>query len=175
LKEKHILFAAVILLGLVVYYAVFEYGVSSETVPEDIGPPILLLDYRAVKKIQVRTHDGKDFIAERREMSWDLVKGNKAEKWKSKVDDFVLYFISAVEIDKIPIEGYQLSSFGLENPQYEVTLTDITDKTYQLAIGENTPVRTSVYARFVDSPYIIIVGALLNWELSKLRPLFTPS
>ena len=77
LKEKHILFAAVILFGLVMYYAVFEYGVSSETVLEDIGPSILLLDYRTVKKIQVRAHDGKEFIAERREMSWDLVKGNR--------------------------------------------------------------------------------------------------
>jgi len=174
LKEKHILFAAVILFGLVVYYAVFEYGASSETVPEDIGPPILLLDYRAVKKIHVRTHDGKEFIAEQREMSWDLIKGNEAETWNAKVTDFVLYFISAVEIDKIPIEGVELSKFGLETPQYEVTLTDITDKTYQLAIGENTPVRTSVYARFADSPQIIIVGALLNWELSKLGPLFAP-
>ena len=175
MKEKHILFAAVILFGLVMYYAIFEYGVSSETALEDIGAPILLLDYRAVKKIQVRTHDGKEFIAERREMSWELVKGNRAEKWRSKVADFVLYFISAVEIDKIPIEGVQLSKYGLETPLHEVTLTDITDKTYQLAIGDNTPVRTSVYAKFLDSPHVIIVGALLNWELSKLDPLFTPT
>jgi len=174
LKEKHILFAAVILFGLVVYYAIFEYGISSETVLEDIGPPILLLDYRMVKKIQVRTHDGKEFVAERRDMSWDLVKGNKADKWRAKVADFVLYFISAVEIDKIPIESVQLNKYGLETPPYEVTLTDITNKTYQLAIGDNTPVRTSVYAKFVDSPHIIIVGALFNWELSKLDSLFTP-
>lgn len=172
MKEKHILFAAVILFGLVVYYAVFEYGVSSEKVPEYIGPPILFLDYRAVKKIAVKTPDGKEFIAERKEMSWDLVKGNKAEKWRSKVTDFVLYFISAVEIDKISAEEVQLSNYGLETPQYEVTLTDITDKTYQLAIGDTTPVRTSVYAKFLDAPHIIIVGALLNWELSKLGPLF---
>jgi len=175
LKEKHILFAAVILFGLVVYYAIFEHKVSSETAPDYLGPPILLLDYRAVKKIQVRTNDGKEFVAERREMSWDLVKGNRAEKWRSKVADFVLYFISAIEIDKIPIENVQLSKYGLENPPYEVTLTDITDKTYQLVIGDNTPVRTSVYAKFLDSPHIIIVGALLNWELSKLDPLFTPA
>ena len=174
MKEKHILYAAVILFGLVLYYAIFEYGGSSETEPDYLGPPILLLDYRAVKKIQVRTNDGKEFIAERKELSWELLKGNKAEKWKSKVADFVLYFISAIEIDKIPIEGVALSKYGLEKPQYEVTLTDITDKTYQVAIGDNTPVRTSVYAKFHDSPHIIIVGALLNWELSKLKPLFVP-
>lgn len=175
MKEKHILFAAVILFGLVLYYAIFEYKGSSETVMDDLGQPIILLDYRAVEKIQVKTHDGKGLIAERRELSWDLVKGNEAEKWKSKVADFVLYFISAIEIDKIPIEGVQLDKYGLETPQYEVILTDITGKTYQVAIGDSTPVRTSVYAKFLDAPHIIIVGALLNWELSKLDPLFTPA
>ena len=83
LKEKHILFAALILLGLVVYYSIFEYGVSSETAVEYLGAPILLLDYRAVKKIQVKTHDGKEFIAERREMSWDLVKERSLENMQA--------------------------------------------------------------------------------------------
>jgi len=173
LKEKHILILAIILLGLVTYFSIFEMFPSPEE-PEEIGPPVLFLDYRDVKKIQVRTSEGKELICERKGRGWELIKGEETEKWRAKITDFVIYLISAVEIDKIPVENSQLSHYGLENPAFQITLTDITDKTYQLMIGDTTPVKTSVYAKFADSLNIIIVGALLNWELSKMAPLFTP-
>ena len=175
MKERHLLIAAIVLLVLVIYYAIFEFGISSDTSKQYIGPPILFLNYRDVKKLHIKTSEGKELICERKGKGWEVIKGTKVKGWRSKVADFVSYLISAVEIDKIPVKNSQLSKYGLENPAYEITLTDITDKTYQLIIGDSTPVRTSVYAKFADSPHIIIVGALLNWELSKLSSLFSSS
>ena len=158
MREKHILILAIILLGLVTYFSIFEMFPSPEE-PEDIGPPVFFLDYRDVKKIQIRTSEGEELICERKERGWDLIKGEETEKWRAKIADFVLYLLWAVEIDKIPVENSQLSYYGLENPAYWITLTDVTDKTYQLMTGDSTPVKTSVYAKFADSPNIIIIGA----------------
>ncbi|MFH0811392.1 MAG: DUF4340 domain-containing protein [Pseudomonadota bacterium] len=171
MKEKHILFLAAILFVLVAYYMIFEFIAPPKKTGEDIGLPILLLDYYDVKKLEIRTSDGKELLCERIEGHWNVIKGQKTEKWADKIADFVANFLRTVEIDKIPVQDAQLSIFGLEHPSYEITVTDITDKTYRLLIGDTTPVKTSIYAKFVDSPHIIIVGALLNWELTKISPL----
>lgn len=173
MKEKHILYAALILLALVSYYSFFEFGKNQEK-PPYLGPPLLFLDYRDVKRIQIKTSEGKELICERNRGEWNLIKGNKVEKWRSKIADFVSYLISAVEIDRFAVKSSQLGKFGLEDPPYKITVTDVTDKTYQLMIGDDTPVRTCVYVKFVDYPEVIIVGALLNWELSKISSLFSP-
>ena len=80
-----------------------------------------------------------------------------------------------VEIEKFGVENIPLKTFGLENPTFRITLTDITDKTYQILIGDTNPVRTSIYVKRAESPQVIIVGAVLNYELQKISPLLAPA
>lgn len=174
MKEKHILVLALILLVLTAYYSVFEADFDSRKPAGPVGPPILLLHYSDVKRVEIQAADGRAVRCERSGPTWTLLQGNNAEQWESKITDFVGYFVSAPEVDKFPEDPQRLSEFGLDNPGYRITIIDVTDKPYHLIVGNTTPVGVSVYAKFVESPEVIIVGALLNWELNKLGPLLAP-
>jgi len=175
LKEKHTLIVVLVLLGLVIYYSFFENYASLKERERRPGPLIFELSPMEIKRIEIKRLDGGELIGERNQMRrWVLVKGNRAEQWESKVDDFIFNLLMLVEIDKFRVENSQLKNFGLENPGLRITLTDITDKTYQILIGNSNPVRTSLYVKFVESPNVIITGAILNYELQKLNSLFTP-
>lgn len=176
MKEKHILLLALILFALTAYYSVFEADFASRKPAGPTGPPLLLLHYSDVKRVEIQAADGRAVRCERAGgYTWKLLEGSQAEQWNMKIEDFVAYFVSAPQIDKFPEDPLRLSEFGLDNPGYRITITDVTDKPYHLLVGNTTPVGVSVYAKFVESPEVIIVGALLNWELTKLAPLFSPA
>ena len=174
MKEKHTLIVALLLLGLVGYYSFFEYHAPlKEREIKPPGPLLFEISPGEVKKVEIQRLDGGELIAERNGRWWILLKGNRIEQWESKVNDFIFNLLMLVEIEKFLVENSQLKDYGLENPAFQITLTDISDKTYRLLIGGSNPGSTSVYVKFVESPNVIIAGAILNWEFSKLSSLFT--
>ena len=175
MKEKHTLIVALLLLGLVVYYSFFEYHDSSKDQGKKIGPPLLALRPEEVKKIAINSLNGGELIGAWKEKRWSLLHGNTVGNWEATIDDFIVNLLMAVEIEKFGVENIQLKNFGLENPAFRITLTDITDKTYQILIGDTNPVRTSIYVKRAESPQVIIVGAVLNYELQKISPLLAPA
>ena len=175
MKEKHTLIVALLLLGLVVYYSFFECHDSSKDRGKKIGPPLLALRPEEVKKIEINSLNGGALIGEWKEKRWSLLHGNAVGNWEATIDDFIVNLLMLVEIEKFGVENTQLKTFGLENPTIRITLTDITDKTYQILIGDTNPVRTSVYVKRAESPEVIIVGAVVNYELQKIAPLLAPA
>jgi hypothetical protein len=175
LKEKHTLSIALILFGLLIYYFFFEYqSVSKENV-EQAGPSIFALNPRQVKKIEIKgLLNGDEFIGEWKGR-WILIKGNNIHNSETTIRDFVLYLLTAVEIDKFPVENSLLKNYGLEKPSYQITLTDVTEKTYRFLIGGSNPNKTCVYVKFAESPNVIVAGALLTHELSLILPLLAPA
>lgn len=175
MKEKHTLIVALLLLGLVVYYSFFECHDSSKDRGKKIGPPLLALRPEEVKKIEINSLNGGELIGAWKEKRWSLLHGNTVGNWEATIDDFIVNLLMTVEIEKFGVENIQLKNFGLENPAFRITLTDITDKTYQILIGDTNPVRTSIYVKRAESPQVIIVGAVLNYELQKIAPLLAPA
>jgi len=175
LKEKHTLIVVVLLLGLVVYYSFFESHDSSKDLRKMIGPPLLALRPEEVKKIEIKSLNGGELIGEWKQKRWTLLHGNMVGNWEATIDDFIVNLLMMVEIEKFGVENIQLKNFGLENPAFRITLTDITDKTYQILIGDTNPVRTSIYVKRAESPQVIIVGSVLNYELQKMAPLLVPA
>ena len=175
MKEKHTLIVALILLGLVIYYSFFEYHDSSKDPGKKIGPPLLALRPEEVKRIEVKSLNGDELIGEWKGRRWSLVKGKAVGDWGGTIEDFIVNLVMTVEIDKFPVESSQFKVYGLENPDFQITLIDITDKTYQILIGDTNPVRTCIYVKLAESPLVVIVGAVLNYELQKISPLFVPA
>ena len=176
MKEKHLLVLALILFGLVIYYSLFEaVAPPQQKNPVDPAAPLLPLRPGEVKKIEIKSSEGLELVSQWNGRSWELIKGKRTENWEGKLNSFIFDFLKTVEIDKFPAENSQLKNYGLDQPVFEVTLTDITEKTYCLLFGSHTPAGTSMYAKFTDSPNVIIVGALLNWEFAKIYNLFAPA
>ena len=163
--------AAFILIILVGYYVLFEPSSPPERPDIKRGKPICLIEPWSVKKVWVVSEGKGEVIFEREGEGWTLTKGKKADNLGSTLEDFVDSLLMTVEIDKFPIKDKVVNECGLDNPTYTVILTDVTDKTYHLIVGDSTPVGTCLYAQFAESPDVLIVGALLNYELGKLDSL----
>ena len=162
---------AVILILIVGYYALFEVDSPPEEMKTLRGESIYLIEPWDVKTVQVIADGGKELLAERQGDRWRIKEGKQIDGFEAKVDDFVANLLMTVEIDKFPFEENLLSECGLDNPSYTITITDITDKSYTLFAGDKTPVGTCLYTRFADTPQIVVVGALLDYELGKVDSL----
>jgi hypothetical protein len=46
---------------------------------------------------------------------------------------------------------------------------DDTETLLALEVGATNPARTGVYVRRIGEPAVLLVGALLRWEIEKLR------
>ena len=170
MSAKHNILLALILIVLVGYYVFFEGGTPPKETKILRGTPIYLIAPWDIKKVHVVTEDG-DLLAERDGEQWQLLKGKPVEGVTGKIDDFVTSLLMTVEIDKFPFDENLARECKLDNPSYTVTVTDITDKTYTLLVGGKTPVGTCLYVMFADTPQIVVVGALLDYELGKLDSL----
>jgi len=175
-RPKHNLILAVVLICLIGYYLAFEYSPSEETEPIYRGTPIYLVEPWNVKRVHViETGEGQEVVFERSREGWTLVKGKEdVPRFETFLNDFVETLLRTVEIDSVGVEGKNVCDFGLDRPSYLVTITDATDKTYNLLVGGRTPVGTCVYAQFTDATKILVVGALLNYELGKLDRFMLP-
>ena len=169
MSAKHNALLGLVLIVLIGYYVFFEASSPSPEPKIMRGASIYLIEPWDVKQVEVATADGKEVDFERGGHGWRLNKGNQVDGLQDRLDDFVTSLLMTVEIDKIPLEGKVLSDCGLVNPSYTITVTDITDKTYTLFVGDKTPVGTCLYGRFDDTTQVLVGGALLSYELSKLN------
>ena len=175
-RQRYNAVLLLVLLALTGYYVAFETSGEGPGEGKKVkrGTPIYLLEPWNVAGLRVEAHDGRELFCERVEGgAWSVRKGKENENLSGIVDDFVGSLLATVEIDKTAVEGQDLCDFGFDSPAFTITLTDVTNKTYQLFLGDSTPGGTCLYARFADAHQILIVGALLDWELKKLDPLMS--
>lgn len=68
------------------------------------------------------------------------------------------------------VEGIQeeLGEYGLKPPHASITLQLNAQETRRLQIGTRNPVQSSLYAQINDSPQVVLVGAVVLWDIRKL-------
>ena len=171
--KKPILIAAVLFSVLLIFYLVFEGEPPDQEGPLQ-GERFLPLKTADIHGVQVTTREGLAFhCVKDTDGSWNIVEGEKGKKAAEKINDFIEAVTNLTEIDHFPVHSAMLSQYGLQEPTARITLTDLTQKTYQILVGDKTPsASTGVYVMFSDGGPVIILGAVLNWELYKLSSLF---
>lgn len=171
--KKLILITAALFAVLLLFYLIFE----SDT-PEQPGilksERFLPLNAADIYGLKIVTREGLTFrCLKDSDGSWNIIEGEKKAKAAEKINDFLEAITSITEIDHFPVHSVMLSQYGLQEPSLRITLTDRTQKTYELLVGDKTPsASTGVYVMLSDANQVVILGAVLNWELFKLSSLF---
>jgi len=171
--KKSILIAAVLFSVLLIFYVVFEAGTPDQEGPLK-GERFLPLKAADIHGVKVTTREGLTFYCVKdTDGSWNIVEGEKKGKAGEKINDFVEAITNLTEIDHFPVHSTMLAQYGLQEPTAQITLTDLTQKTYEILVGDKTPsASTGVYVMLSDGGRVTILGAVLNWELYKLSSLF---
>jgi hypothetical protein len=171
--KKLILITAALFAVLLLFYIVFE-GEAPEQKGILKGERFLPLKAADIHGVKIVTREGLTFsCAKDSDGSWNIIEGEKKKNAFDKINDFLEAVTSITAIDDFPVNSAMLTQYGLQEPSMRITLTDLTQKTYEILVGDKTPSSsTGVYVMFSDTNQVSILGAVLNWELFKLSSLF---
>jgi hypothetical protein len=84
------------------------------------------------------------------------------------IDDFLMNLKKLVNLGEVEGAATQLSEYGLQPPSSRVILQVEGEGARTLTIGKHNPVQTSIYAQVNESPQVVLVGAVVLWDMRKL-------
>jgi hypothetical protein len=111
--------------------------------------------------------DEQHLVCQRTAGGWQQVPDGKPLR-QDVVDDFLTNLRKLVNLGEVEIDPTQLAEFGLQPPESRVVLTLEGEETRTLALGKRNPVQSSLYAQVNDSPQVVLVGAVVLWDMRKL-------
>jgi hypothetical protein len=153
-----------ILLG---YLWLAELGPRREAASAPSAPPLLPVPPAAVAAVKLEEH-GRRMSAVRHEGAWLDERGRP---WR---DDAVASLVDVLgtlrPVMVVASDPQEPDEYGLgpTAPRLEVTAGD-GQPVLALELGARNPAWTGLYARRAGGHEVMLVGALLAWELDKLR------
>jgi hypothetical protein len=85
------------------------------------------------------------------------------------VADFIDALGSLEVVDVLDGAPSDPTSYGLGADALRLRVSSATGELVGLEVGATNPAETAVYVRRIGSAPVLLVGALLRWELEKLR------
>lgn len=156
-----------VLLGLLGYLWMAEVRPRRPAAPVSGPPPLLIVPPAMVAQVEVETH-GVHLTAVRHDGTWGDADGRP---WRADaVSDLVATLETLRPVMVVDLDPKEPGDYGL-GPEAEHVRIIGTDGQPLLAleVGDRNPSWTGLYARRAGQPEVILVGAVLRWELEKLR------
>jgi hypothetical protein len=85
------------------------------------------------------------------------------------VDDLLSALATVRPIETLTASAAAASEYGFGAKATTVAVAAAGNPLLALEVGDRTPSWTGVYVRRSGAPDVLVVGALLHWELAKLR------
>jgi hypothetical protein len=111
--------------------------------------------------------DGQHLVCQRTAEGWKQASSG-AQVPADAIDDFLMNLKKLVNLGEVEGAAAQLSEYGLQPPASRVVLQVEGEGSRTLTIGKHNPVQTSIYAQINESPQVVLVGAVVLWDMRKL-------
>jgi hypothetical protein len=162
------LLLAVVLAALVAYLRFTAIG--SEPTPAETTvaePPLLRVDVAQVGRLEFASGEERLTLVHSPD-GWTDTAGHR---WPSNVPTDLLEALATLRpiamVDSAPSD---IRDYHLGPDAVRLRITDRTDRpVLDLEIGGRNPAWTGLYARRDGDPGVFLIGALLQWEIDKLR------
>jgi hypothetical protein len=136
-------------------------------VDEASAPPLLDAPTAIVARVEIEGARGT-LTATRRNGDWIDGRGHTCPPGTvSELIDALHELRPLMVVDPDPAEP---ADYGLHQPSARVRLLDADGHPLLgLEVGERNPASTGIYARLAGQHEVLLVGALLQWEIGKVR------
>ena len=111
--------------------------------------------------------EGKHLVCQRTPNGW-VNSADGTPMRQDVMEDFLTNLQKLLDLGEVEGGIEQLSEFGLRPPASRVLLEVEGAGVQVLTIGKNNPVQTSLYAQVNDTPQVVLIGSVINWDLRKL-------
>jgi hypothetical protein len=156
-----------VLAGLVAYLWLVELRPRHETAAAPATPALLSVQPAAVGRVDL-DEPGSRLTAVRGPRGWTDESGRP---WRDDAVTDLVGTLGALRpvmiVDRSPREP---ADYGLGPAARRLSLTGADGRSLlALELGERNPAWTGVYARRDGRPEVMLLGALLTWEIEKVR------
>lgn len=136
-------------------------------VPERRGEPVVALDPKSVRQVEVVPREGAPYSFARKDGGWVMTRVAGEEVVPSdRLDGFLETLAGLTRLVVIDEPDLSLAEFGLAPSRAVVTIRD--GKEIKLALGDRNPPLTALYVQILPETNIVLVGSVLLWEFDKL-------
>lgn len=153
-------------LGGYVYVTTPEKKAIETNLGKRAERPALEFSLDKVKKIDM-VFEGKHLVCQRTPQGW-VNPSSGAPVRQDAVDDFLANLQKLLNLGTIGARPEQLADFGLQPPAARIMIEVEGEGRRILALGENNPVQTSLYAQINENPQVVLVGSVVTWDMRKL-------
>jgi hypothetical protein len=159
---------AVVLAALVAYLRfTADDGVSKPIETTAAEPPLLRVDVAEVGRLEFTSGDERLTLVHSAD-GWSDATGRR---WPSNVPADLLDVLTTLRpIAMVDSSPDDIRAYRLGPDAVRLRVVDRTDRpVLDLEVGGRNPAWTGLYARRDGEPGVFLIGALLQWELDKLR------
>jgi hypothetical protein len=128
----------------------------------------LALDFTLERVTQIEVlFEGQQVVCQRTPAGWKLSPSG-APMTADAIEDFLSNLKKLVNLGEVEGDATQLAEYGLQPPVARIVLQMEGEGTRTLTLGKHNPVQTSLYAQINETPQVVLVGAVVLWDVRKL-------
>jgi Domain of unknown function (DUF4340) len=134
----------------------------------DTPPAILKLDSANITKLDLKKKDAEPLrLARQQSGKWQITEPKSFAADQDTVST-MLSTLSSLNSERLVEEkAPDLKPYGLDQPAVEVDVTDKSNKTQKLLIGDDTPTGAAVYAMLVGDPRVFTMATYSKNSVDK--------
>jgi hypothetical protein len=132
---------------------------------------IFVFNPQEVEEIRL-TKDKQTIVLRKEEKEWKVSMLTKTGSARPIADKKIVHSLLSVFdygiLDVIHDHPTNLSDFGLDNPEFEVSIKVKGDPLKTLLIGSDNPTQNSCYAKVETLPRVLLLGILYKTDLDSI-------
>src|ERR1017187_1074109 len=168
MKPKGLLIAVVLLavLGGAIWYSNKKQA-QKEKAPADTGTKIVSIPEDQYREIRIQKAGAEPVVLSRDKVKWALTAPQPLPADPDACTSLIAA-LSSLSADKtIEDNATDLAGYGLASPALRVHVLRKDGKQVDLAIGDDTPTNSGVYAKVAGDPHVYTVASYIKASLDK--------
>jgi hypothetical protein len=170
MKIRSLIVAALafLVLGGLLYWSEHRKEDNTSKVSADVPPSILKLDQSAITKLEVKKKGAPPVLLTKAESgNWQITEPKPLAADQSAVSG-MLSTLSLLNSERLVEENAaDLKRYGLDQPSVEVEISEKTNQSKNLLIGDDTPTGGAVYAMLAGRPHVYTIATFNKNSVDK--------
>jgi hypothetical protein len=170
MKLRGLIAAIIILAGLcaALYWSNHHKPADTAEASAEAPPKILAVKEADISKFDLRKNGAEQVGGERNAAGqWRITSPTSLAADQSAVSSLLGTFSSLNSERLVEEKSSSLAPYGLDSPKLEVDLTEKTNQTQKLLLGDDTPAGNGIYARLDGDPRVFTIPSYNKTSIDK--------
>jgi hypothetical protein len=170
MKLRGLIVAAIVLAALTgaLYWSDRHKPADATEASADVAPKILAVKQADISRFDLKKNGAEQVGGERNSTGqWRITSPMPLAADQSAVSSLLGTFSSLDSERLVDEKASNLAPYGLDAPKLEIDLTEKTNKTHKLLLGDDTPAGNGIYAKLDGDPSLFTIPKFDKTSIDK--------